>query len=220
VHPDSKNTKGTLANFLALHFPEIRTVGESWFRPGIVHRLDKDTTGLMLIPTNQKSFLYYKDQFGKRQMKKSYWALCYGKIKEKEGIMDWSIGRSPKDTTLRSTAPYAKNRKEALTNFKVSEIYRYSKSQNQVFYYTAVNVFPHTGRTHQIRVHLKSLGFPIVGDPLYRFKRSFFPVKENHRLFLMAQGLSFKDQSGQDFSFKLDLDRELKASLTKLELCE
>ena len=123
VHPDSKNKKGTLVDYLIKDYPELAQVGDGESarkqRPGIVHRLDRDTSGIMLIPRNQKSFLHFKKQFQERKVKKKYLALVHGKVKlnGEKGQINLAIGRSPKNTAIRSTAPYARDKKNRLNFF-------------------------------------------------------------------------------------------------------
>lgn len=201
VHPDNRNRTGTLANYLLAERPVVSSVGEYDDRPGIVHRLDRNTAGLMFVVKNGNAFLYYKDLFKEKKIQKTYWALVHGKIKEEEGIIDLPIGITLKNTVMRTTSPASRNKKEALTAFKVRERFCLSYSASKQFFYTLVEVSPKTGRTHQIRVHLKSIGHPIVGDSLYKFKRQKDPT-EIRRLFLLSKKIEFVDQRGHKRIFE------------------
>lgn len=212
VHPDCKNRKDTLVNYLLGEYPELEGVGEDPERPGIVHRLDRDTSGIMLIARNNDSFNYFKDCFKQRKIRKKYLALAHGKIKNETGEIDLAIGRLPKNTAVRSTASYAKDRKSARSRYKVKERFEKRESKSRVSFYTLFEVTPRSGRTHQIRVHLKSLGYPIVGDKIYKFKRQKNPAKLE-RMFLFSQALEFIDRQGNKRSFEIALDQELQETL-------
>lgn len=215
VHPDRKNRLGTLVNFLIYRNPELIGVGESVERPGIVHRLDRDTSGLMLITKNNDAFFYYKEQFKLRTVRKTYQALVHGLIKKEEGVIDAPIGIAPKNTVMRTTTPYARDKKDAETFFTVKERYCERISANKQFCYTLVETFPKTGRTHQIRVHLRSIGHPIAGDTLYKFKRQRMP-RELSRLFLVSKKLEYNDRKGTSQSFEVPLEEDLEQVLSLL----
>lgn len=157
VHPAPGYKGPTVAGGLLKKYENIKIVGEDETRPGIVHRLDKDTSGVMLIAKTPAMFEYLKDAFASRRIKKQYIALLCGTLNSRHGFINDPIGRHPTDfrkmTTLRPKEP-----KEAITEYTVIE---------HVDGYTLVRVNLHTGRTHQIRVHFSSLGFPIAGDALY-----------------------------------------------------
>ncbi len=215
VHPDTKNLTGTLANYLVAEYPEIKKVGESPERPGIVHRLDKDTSGLMIITRSNKAFYYYKRQFQQRKIKKAYWALVHGDLKNDSGEIDLPIGRSPKNTVLRTTAPYAKDRKDARTLYQVLAKFKVVVSPAKFFFFTLCEVYPKTGRTHQVRVHLKSLGHPIAGDSLYKFKRLPLPAGLK-RMFLVAKKIEFQDRFGKERKFEAEIGEELERTLREI----
>lgn len=146
-------------------------------RPGIVHRLDKDTSGLLIIAKNDKSHLNISEQIQNRQVKKTYLALVKGQISENEATIKMPIGRSTKD---RKKMAVTKNGKEAITHFKV--IQRFSK-------YTYLEVCIETGRTHQIRVHMAEIGHPVVGDMVYSNGKNEFGIEGQ---MLHAKSLEFK----------------------------
>ncbi len=154
VHPGAGNRQGTLANALVHHFQAISQAGT--IRPGIVHRLDKATSGLMVVAKNDQVHAFLADQFKARQVEKRYLALVYGRLKEKEGTVDVALGRDPRARTRMSTR--GRHGREAQTRYQVIRYYPE---------FTYVQVSPLTGRTHQIRVHFQHLGHPVVGDETY-----------------------------------------------------
>lgn len=218
THPVSKaNSKSqitnskelTLVDFLVKNYPEVKKVGdEPEIRPGIVHRLDKDVSGILLVPRNQKYFEYLKNLFQTRQIKKNYLALVCGKIKEKTGTIDKPI--SIKSGTIKRTVWKGKDEKAAVTEYKVL---KYLNLHEQDF--SLVEVSPKTGRTHQIRIHLASIGHPIVGDALYGKKTNPFGLK---RIFLHAESLEFSLAEGKRIRLEAELPDELKNLLKGGEL--
>lgn len=202
VHPEQENT---LVNELLAYYPEIKNVGDDKLRPGIVHRLDKDTSGLIVIAKNNKSFEYLKNLFKNRKVEKKYLALVHGKVKDGKGTITKSISLSRKDHKKRSALLDEKSKK-AWTEYRV--IKRFKN-------YTLLEVYPKTGRTHQIRIHLKSIGHPIVGDKQYKFKRQVCP-KNLTRQFLHAAYLKFKMSDGKIMEFKLELPKDLKNILKEI----
>jgi 23S rRNA pseudouridine1911/1915/1917 synthase len=186
----------TLVDNLVEKFPEMKDVGDDpSLRPGIVHRLDKDTSGVMVVARNQPAFEYLKKQFKDRKVEKKYAALVYGKLKNKEGKIEGEMGRSRRDF-----------RKQALVRGKISvRKERYSLTFYKVLEergkYSLLEVNPKTGRMHQIRVHLHSIGYPIVGDRKYTFKK-YKHENSNQRMFLHAWKLSFIGEEGRKYSFE------------------
>lgn len=173
------------------------------FRNGLVHRLDKETSGVILIAKDEKTFSMLQEQFAKRQVKKTYIALAHGKIDQKEGTIDAPTGRLP---WKRTKFGVFEGGRQARTDYKVI---KYIEREKEM--YTLLELYPKTGRTHQIRVHLKHIGHPIVSDPLYagrktnRQDRKWCP-----RLFLHAQEISL-----DHLNFKSDLPSDLKSVLEK-----
>ena len=178
----------TLVGWLLEHYPEVKTVGDPVklpdgnygasdpLRPGMVHRLDKDTSGVMLVAKNQKTFNYLKELFQKHEIKKTYLALVWGTVRPPRGVIDKPI--SLKSGTTKHTVHKGKMEKEAVTEYGVVKNFQFSifnfqtSSKSQVpspelHDFTLLEVYPKTGRTHQIRVHLASIGHPVVGDTLY-----------------------------------------------------
>jgi 23S rRNA pseudouridine1911/1915/1917 synthase len=178
VHPGAGFKGETLASALLYHFKDIHLVGED-HRPGIVHRLDKDTSGVMLVARTPVMYEYLKDAFAERKVKKEYIALVWGEVKQPHGFIETSIGKSKTDFR-KQTAKNPVEGKEALTEYKVLE-----RLGSGVDKYTLLMVKLHTGRTHQIRVHFASIGHPLMGDELYGNKKTRMP--ELHRQFLHAK---------------------------------
>jgi 23S rRNA pseudouridine1911/1915/1917 synthase len=200
-----KSNFKSLADWLLKKYPEIKNVGEDPKRPGIVHRLDKDTSGVLLVAKNQKSFDRLKSQFQDRKIRKTYLVLVDGIIKDNLGIIDLPIGKSKKDFRKKEAHPEAGLRgrvREAITEYKVLK--RFKK-------FTLVEVFPKTGRTHQIRVHFKAIGHPVVGDKLYGPKEA--PLD---RQFLHANSLELTLLGGARIKLEADLPEDLKNFLNML----
>lgn len=165
VHPANGNPDGTLVNaIMAICKDSLSGIGGE-IRPGIVHRLDKDTSGLIIIAKNDKAHINLSEQIKNREVKKTYIALVRGVIKEDEATINMPIARSTKDRKKMDVSKVGKN---AITHFKVLK--RYDK-------YTLLEVKIETGRTHQIRVHMSHIGYPIVGDEVYSNGKNPFGVK-------------------------------------------
>ncbi len=223
THPVSKaNSKSqitnskelTLVDFLVKNYPEVKKVGdEPEIRPGIVHRLDKDVSGILLVPRNQKYFEYLKNLFQTRQIKKNYLALVYGEVKPETGIIDKPI--SIKSGTIKRTVHHGKDEKQAVTEYRVLKSFKLQAPGSKENDFSLVEVMPKTGRTHQIRIHLASIGHPIVGDTLYGKKTNPFGLK---RIFLHAESLEFSPAEGKRIKLEAELPDELKSLLNGGEL--
>jgi 23S rRNA pseudouridine1911/1915/1917 synthase len=170
VHPSPGNTSGTLVNALLAHCTELSGIG-GVERPGIVHRLDKDTSGAIVVAKDDATHRGLARQFAERQVKKRYLAIVRGDIRNAEGVIDAAIGRHPVYRQKMST--HTRVGRQAVTEFHVLERFGL---------YTLVELCPHTGRTHQIRVHMAAVGHPLLGDPTYGRDR-----KELHRAPLAHQ---------------------------------
>jgi len=199
VHPVNPEQDDTLVNGLIARYPEIKNVGEDPLRPGIVHRLDRDTSGLMMAAKNNAAFIFLENQFQERRVIKKYLALVIGQVKDKKGIITKAISLSKKDHRKRSALLDAQAKK-AWTEYKVLKSFKD---------YTLLEVELKTGRTHQIRVHLASIGHPIAGDKQYKFKRQPWPENLN-RQFLHAAYLKFQLPDGKMMEFKSELPKDLK----------
>lgn len=207
VHPIKSLEEKTLINLILPFYPEIKNIGDSKtikLRPGIVHRLDEDVSGLMIIARTQKMFDHLKKEFAERRVKKEYLALVHGQLKENKKIITLPLIKIKGKTIPAKSVPIEKI-KESWTEYEVLK-----KFKN----FSLVKVKTKTGRTHQIRVHFKSIGHPIVGDEKYKIKRQkVIPLK---RIFLHAFKLGFYDLKGYWQEFQIDLPEELQNFLQKI----
>ena len=206
VHPGNGNPDGTLVNaVMAKCKGSLSGIGGK-IRPGIVHRIDKDTSGLVIIAKNDNSHINLSKQIQNREVEKTYIALVRGKIKENEATINMPIGRSTKD---RKKMAVVKTGKVAITHFKVLK--RYNE-------FTLLEVKIETGRTHQIRVHLSEIGYPIVGDEVYSNGKNPFNVKGQ---MLHAAKLTFKHpKTGEKITVEAPLPQYFKDVLDILKLQE
>lgn len=208
VHPAKNEYRNTLVNALLNRFPSLKDVGEDAMRPGIVHRLDRDTSGIMVVAKNNEAFRWLKKQFQERRVEKTYLALVHGTPEKKQGYTRSSIGKlKGKQVTGNAIQKLGLKSREAFTEYKTLK---------EFLEYTLLEVIPRTGRTHQIRVHLSSIGHPIVGDPLYKFKRLKSPTGIK-RQFLHAYSLKFSMPNNRVFEFTAELPGDLKRALTLLK---
>lgn len=210
----------TLDDWLIKKYPNIKKIGENPVRPGIVHRLDKDVSGIMVIAKIQDSFDSLKKQFQKRKVEKEYTALVYGKTDKDEDEINFPIKRSsdgykmaavPEEKQIfLSSAKTGITARRAITEFKIFK---------RFINYTLLKIKIKTGRTHQIRVHMLAYGHPVVGDDLYNTKRTREQNKKLDlgRLFLVADKLSFYDLKGKLQIFKIGLPKELEGFLGKIK---
>ncbi len=204
VHPSAGHKRGTLAHALLSHSPELGET-ESGLRPGIVHRLDKDTSGLMVIAKNPESKQKLIEQLSRRQLNRDYLALVYGKLKEEKGSIDAPIGRSLRHRTRMAIA--GQGSREAITHYRVLE--RFNE-------YSLLEVSLETGRTHQIRVHMAFIKHPIVGDPAYGGKKVGHELNLG-RQFLHAYRLSLvHPRTGKELTFEDSLPEDLEGVLERL----
>ena len=209
----SKTKEATLVDWLLEHYPQIKSVGDDCqIRPGIVHRLDKGTSGVLLVAKNQEYFDYLKKLFQRHEIEKIYLALVWGKVVPKEGIVDKPIGLKPGSVKRTVFINKAKMVKSAITKYKVKEYLLASKAG--LPNYSLLEVAPKTGRTHQIRIHLASIGHPVVGDPLYGGKRA----SDLGRLFLHAYSLEFTPEQGKKIKLVADLPSDLTDYLYSVKL--
>jgi 23S rRNA pseudouridine1911/1915/1917 synthase len=203
VHTGVGTSEKTLVDFLLEKFPEIKSVGDDpEVRPGIVHRLDKETSGVMVVARNQKTFEFLKDLFKNREVEKKYLTVVHGKLKMKEGKIEGEMGRSKRDF-----------RKQALVRGKILvRKERYSLTfytvKKELEKYSLLEVSPKTGRMHQIRVHLHSVGHPIVGDKKYTFKE--YKNVDAPRMFLHAASISFIGPGNEKYFFESEVPEEFE----------
>lgn len=197
----------TLADWAVAHDPKIADVGDQPdVRPGIVHRLDRDVSGTMVIAKTNKAFDDLKRQFQDHTISKQYIALAQGRITDQMGRIDFAIARSPGKTGLMVARPKSTEGKQAETLFRVV---RFVKGMS------LVQVRTLTGRTHQIRVHFKAIGHPLVGDPLYKIRRLKLEKYPAPRVFLHAERLAFDDLAGKHREYRAPLAPDLEQFLTK-----
>ncbi len=199
VHPAPGHENGTLVNGLLDHAPLATVNGE--LRPGIVHRIDKDTSGLLMVAKNDQAMLSLSAQLKAKTNQRKYLAIVHGNFKEEAGTINAPIGRSKKD---RKKMAIVEDGRPAVTHFKVLE--RFTD-------YTLIECELETGRTHQIRVHLKYIGHPVAGDPLYGPRNT---LKGNGQ-FLHAKLLGFKHpRTGEELVFEVDPPQIFQDTLSKL----
>lgn len=202
VHPGNGNPDGTLVNAIMNKCKDSLSGIGGEIRPGIVHRIDKDTSGLLIIAKNDKAHINMSEQIKNHEVKKTYIALVRGKTKENQATIDMPIARSNKDRTKMAVS---KNGKNAITHFEVIE--RFSG-------YTLLKVNIETGRTHQIRVHLSQIGYPIVGDFVYSNGKNPFGVQGQ---MLHSSELEFKHPiTGKEMKLQACLPEYFEEVLEKL----
>lgn len=203
VHPANGNPDGTLVNaIMAICKDSLSGIGGE-IRPGIVHRLDKDTSGLIIVAKNDQAHINMSKEIKDRQVKKIYIALVRGRVAENEATINMPIGRSTKD---RKKMAVRKDGKEAITHFKVLKRYKN---------YTLLEIKIDTGRTHQIRVHMAEIGHPVVGDMVYSNGKNEFDVKGQ---MLHAKSLDFKHPiTGKEMHLEAEVPEYFKEVLKKLE---
>ena len=215
VHSDGRTEERTLCDWAVSRYPEMKEVGEPLvlvnnkeiLRPGIVHRLDKETSGVLLLVKNQDTYLYVKEKFKSRLVEKKYNTFLYGELKEDSGIINRPIARSTKDFRLRSAQPGARGeRREAITEFRVVK-------RGKGFTY--VLAMPKTGRTHQLRAHFKALHHPIVCDKLYAPKRTC--ELGFKRLALHAFSLMIEMRGATTLKIEAPLPADFENALKELE---
>jgi 23S rRNA pseudouridine1911/1915/1917 synthase len=216
THPDGHEREGEIeiaSNWFAEHYPGSKDVGETQrlqdgteiIRPGVVHRLDRETSGVLIFAKTPTAHAFFKEKFQNREVHKTYITFTYGVPKERKGIIEFSIGRSRKDFRLRSAQPKAKGTlREAITRYQVM-------SDNGS--HALLMVMPETGRTHQIRVHLKAIHHPVVCDKLYAPNR---PCDLGfNRLGLHAYMLDLPLPSGERIVITSPIPADMQAAIAK-----
>ena len=203
VHPAVGHSSGTLVNAALAHAPDIEGIGGEQ-RPGVVHRLDKETSGLIILAKNDQAHRWLQDQFRLRKVNKVYLAQVDGLPPTPSGVVDAPVGRDPSHRKKMAVVPLQRGR-EAVTEYHTLEKFDQ---------HTLIEAHPLTGRTHQIRLHMAFLGCPIVGDTLYGHKRVSLPLK---RHFLHAARLTIHlPGESQDRTFEAPLPPELEQVLAQL----
>lgn len=221
VHADGSSEAATVVDWFLARVPEARGIGEPGKsrtgevleRSGVVHRLDRETSGVMILAKTQPAFEHLKQQFHNRLVKKEYRALVYGPVREPWGTIDKPIGRSPSNPRRRLAGSGAKGAlREAITNWECIGTGRY---QDEHFSY--LKLLPQTGRTHQLRVHLKSISRPIVGDTLYAPSEC---ARSNNlgltRLALHAHKLRLELPGGSAGAFLAPVPSELEQAVERI----
>ncbi len=214
VHPGAGHTAISLSEIMLLRYPFLSGVGDP-ARPGIVHRLDKDTSGCLAIAKTKQGYEFLRLQFLERKVTKIYLAVVLGRI-DKGFSIDTPLGKSVSDFRKMTTANF-KSKKEALTQVDPIEVLKIPSREYQgvkVDEITLILVKLHTGRTHQIRVHMASVGHPVLGDTLYGTRRAKFASL--HRQFLHAYKLCFEREDGVTLCAEAPLPEDLKDFLLKL----
>lgn len=206
VHPTAENETDTLADWLVEHDPKIGKVGEDPSRPGIMHRLDREVSGLMVIAKNQNAFDDLKKQFAEHSTGKTYLALAHGNLPKDEGEIKFKIARSKQGGRMAARPEGDEQGKAAWTHYKVTKRF---KNAN------LVELQIMSGRTHQIRAHLFAMSCPVVGDTLYT-RKDIKPIK-TPRLLLQAVKLEFDDPKTQERQkFELPVDQAFESVMSKL----
>lgn len=201
VHPSAGHHSGTLVNALMYHMTKLSSIN-GVIRPGIVHRIDKDTSGLLMVAKNDQAHELLAAQLKDHSSKRRYLAIIHGNLLNDRGVIEAPIGRNPKDRKKQAVIAGGKH---ALTHFEVLE--RFGE-------FTLVNLTLETGRTHQIRVHMAYIGHPVAGDPLYGPKNV---LKPNHGQFLHAEILGFKHPTSEQWlEFEIEPPQLFKTTLDKL----
>lgn len=202
VHPAAGVSRGTLVNALLAHCKDLSGINGA-LRPGIVHRLDKDTSGVMIAAKNDAAHRSLAEQIQQKTAKRVYWAILTGNIAEEEGVIHGAIGRNPKDR--QKMAVVRENGKDATTKFRVLE--RFGA-------YILVECRLMTGRTHQIRVHMAYIGHPVVGDPKYGAKKCPFSIEGQA---LHSKTLMFTHpRTGERMEFEAPLPKDMQMILDDL----
>jgi len=235
VHADGKTKDKTISDWILENYPSVKNVGEPMQikigneeliikRPGIVHRLDKETSGALIIAKNQKTFLFLKDQFQNHKIKKVYRAFVYGYVSDPKaslatggkGVINVPIGRSQKDIRAYTAGRGAREPlKEAITEYKI--LNKFTDTENEMekknveHQYSYIEAYPKTGRTHQIRVHMRYINHPVVSDPLYRGSKDL--ALGMKRLALHACSVTFSLPSGEFKTIEAPLPLDFRKTI-------
>lgn len=226
VHSDGRTEEKTLVDWILEHYPEIEGVGEDMVarvgekevvlkRPGIVHRLDRETSGVMLVAKTQEAFDFLKSRFKDRSISKTYLGIVYGHPKENKGVVNAPMGRSQRDFRRYTAGRGVRGEaREAVTEYTVLE--RFQTSDDDRDKYSLIEFSPKTGRTHQIRVHAKYMNHPIVCDSSYGTKKFIYAEKSKicplglTRHALHAHALSFEDNNGERVTYSASVPEDFR----------
>jgi 23S rRNA pseudouridine1911/1915/1917 synthase len=222
VHSDGKTDERTLVDWVIENYPEIENVGEPLIirgkddeetilkRPGIVHRLDRETSGVMIIVKTDEAFQFFKSAFKDRDISKTYNAIVWGHVKEDDGVIDAPIARSKSDFRKWSAQRGARGQKRnAVTEYEV--LSRFTDDGQK---FTLLELKPQTGRTHQIRVHMKYFNHPIICDSLYGEGKP--PVLGFARTALHSRKIEFTDMEGENQAFEAPYPDDFLETIAKL----
>lgn len=223
VHADGRTNEPTLSDWVVEHYPQTKDVGEpiklsaggEISKHGIVHRLDRETSGVILVAKNQETFLFFKRQFQDRTIKKVYRAIVHGTLKNERGTVDKPIGKSRGDFRRWTTGKDARGvLREAVTEYKVL---------CRAGGFSYLDIFPKTGRTHQIRVHMKAIGHPVVCDKLYTQKQTLARTDEEGgcalglgRTALHALSIDVAARGGKRIKIEAPLPSDFQEALAEL----
>lgn len=211
VHPDGRTKEKTITDWILKNYPKMKDVGEPMFfeekeikRPGVVHRLDKDTSGVLVLAKNKKMYEFLKNQFQNREIKKVYNAIVSGWVKNDRGIINKTIGRSPNDFRKKLAGRGARGElRESITEYRVLKRFKIGVNK-----FTSLEVRPKTGRTHQIRVHMKFINHPVVCDSLYN--AGGLCPKGIPRMALHARSITFKNLKEEIEKIESPLPKEFE----------
>ncbi len=227
VHSDGRTKEPTLVDWILKKYPKIKGVGDPLMvngkklmvpadlRPGIVHRLDRETSGALVIAKTQAAFFSFKRQFKKQEIHKTYHAFVYGRVKHDDGLIDRPIARSRANPVLWSATRGRKGEdREAVTEYRVLARATFSSKnlngQVRDRDFSLLELYPRTGRTHQIRVHLKAINYPVVADKLYSKNEPALGFK---RLALHSRAISFLLSSGKRITVEAPYPKDFEAAL-------
>ncbi len=234
VHSDGRTEEHTLADWLVVEYPELKEIGEPWTtkaklkgesgieviipRPGIVHRLDRETSGVMLIAKTQESYESLKEQFKNREVQKEYRVILNGTFKDEieKGTIDKPIGKSPSDFRKWSAQPGARGAmREAVTEYEI--LSRVGIGNDG---YSYISARPKTGRTHQIRVHFKAIHHSVLGDRLYGANKVANIGVKVPRTMLHAYNINFKNLKGERVEYTADVPNDFSKILEAAGLAQ
>lgn len=215
THGSEHLNEESLADQVLKDFPEIAGIGENKFRPGIMHRLDKQASGLMVLALNQDSYENLKKQFKERTVLKKYTALVHGRIIKDYNEINFLIARSAKGGKM-AARPLTKKGKANFDGRNAKTLFEVKK---RFINYTLIEARIETGRTHQVRVHMAAYGYPLVGDNLYGTRKTKLKNEklQIERIFLVADHLSFKDLLAKTHKYEIELPRELEDLLRRIK---